>query len=162
MLEQELASAIRFILESAGNPSPYYHSVPQDFLVPAVYFPPPEIASEGDTLSTYALEYSWFVKFFHENTQSAHALGIAVLTALQGKKNVIPLIDTGGVLTGRGFRTRDPTLRPLENAAQLTLIWRSPRPYDVDETQKMMTYEANLFLKGAFDGAVLSINEMED
>ena len=68
MLEQEIASAIKFILESAGRPTPYYHNVPQGFLVPAVYFPPPEIISAGDTLLTYSLEYSWYVKFFHRTT----------------------------------------------------------------------------------------------
>lgn len=161
MLEQEIASAIRFIIDSTGNPTPYYHNIPQDFLVPAVYFPPPEIVSAGDTLRTYSLEYSWYVKFFHKNTQGAEALAFAALTALQARKNVVPLIDEQGELTGRGFRMLDPELRPLENAAQLTLMWRSPRPYNEDPAQKMMVYDLNMTAKSAYESAVSQISETE-
>lgn len=161
MLEQEIASAIRFIIDSAGGPTPYYHNVPQGFLVPSVYFPPPEIVSAGDTLLTYSLEYSWYVKFFHKDTQSAEALAFAALTALQGRKNVVPLIDENGELTGRGFRMMDPVLRPLENAAQLTLMWKSPRPYDAESSQKMMTYDLNMTAKSAYDSAVSQLTETE-
>ena len=123
MLEQEIASAIRFILDSTNEPTPYYHSIPEGFLVPAVYFPPPEIASGGDTLLTYSLEYSWYVKFFNKDTQSAEALAFTALVALKRRRNVVPLIDETGALAGRGFRMRDPSLKPLENAAQLNLVW---------------------------------------
>ena len=38
MLEKEVASIIKFILDSAGNPVPYYHNMPENFVVPSVYF----------------------------------------------------------------------------------------------------------------------------
>lgn len=161
MLEREIASAIKFLLTSAGDPSPYYYEVPQDFLVPAAYFPSPELVSKGDTLLTYALDYTWYVKFFSKDTQSAYALGLAALTALQRKKNVVPLIDDDGQPTGRGFRMKDPSLKPLDCAAQLTLTWSSPRPYDAEEYSRMMSYDANLYTKSAYEGAVSQINEME-
>jgi len=124
-----------------------------------VYFPQPEIDSNGYTLNTYSLTYSWFIKFFHKDTQSAQALGLAALKALQQMKNVIPLIDETGVYTGRGFRLKDPTLRPLDCAAQLTLSWESPRPYYEPEYEKMMVYDLNTFSKSAFEGAVSQISE---
>lgn len=161
MLEQEIASTMKFILDNTGSPTPYYRSVPQGFLVPAVYFPPPEIISAGDTLLTYSLEYSWYVKFFHRNTQKAQALAFAALTALQSRKNVVPLIDEKGRQTGRGFRMLDPLLKPLDNAAQLTLMWKSPRPYNADPSQKMMVYDLTMTAKDAFEGAVSQITEME-
>lgn len=161
MLEQEIASAIKFILESAGGATPYYYSVPQGFLVPAVYFPPPEIISAGDTLLTYSLTYSWYVKFFHKDTQKAQTLALATLTALQSRKNIVPLIDENGKATGRGFRMMDPLLKPLENAVQLTLMWKSPRPYNAGSSQKMMVYDLNMTAKNAFDSAVSQITEME-
>lgn len=154
MLEQEIASAIKFILDSAGAPTPYYHSVPQDFLVPAVYFPAPEIISAGDTLLSYSLEYSWYVKFFHKNTEEAYAMAVKVLTALQSRKNVIPLVDDKGKLTGRGFRVSDPSLKNFDNAAQLTIIWKSPKPYQKTSNTALDTADA-------FENAVLQINETE-
>ena len=158
MLEQEIASAMKFIIGNSGNPAPYYYEVPQDFVVPAVYFPQPEIESRGDTLATYALEYTWFVKFFHKDTQSAFALGFDVLTALKYFKNIIPRIDETGKLTGRSFRMRDPALKPIDSGAvQLTLMWDSARPYFEQKSQKMMKFKAFMYIKSAFDGAVTQL-----
>lgn len=141
MLEREIASATQFILESAGNPEPYDANVPQDFIVPAVYFPVPEIVSGGDTLNTYMLSYSWYIKFFHKDTQSAYESALAVLTALQSMKNLIPLIDENGKHMGRKFRTGDPSLKIIDTGAvQLTLKWDSRRPYYREAVQKMMKF----------------------
>ena len=148
MLEQEIASAIKFILENSGNPNPYYYSVPQDFLVPAAYFPQPEIISGGDTLLSYALTYTWFVKFFHKDTPSAFELGRAVLEALQRKKNLIPLIKDESEYIGHGFRMKDPSLRTVaDGAVQLTLTWDSPRPYDAENGQKIAAFGWNIHAK---------------
>jgi len=159
-LEQEIASTIKYTLIQAGNPSPYYDETPKDFLVPAAYFPPPEISSRGDTLLTYAISYVWFIKFFHSDTPSAYALGLSVLTALQSGRNVIPLINVDGNYTGRGFRLKDPSLKRIDGAsgaAQLTLSWDSPRPYHDEPTQKMMVYDLNIYSRAAFEAATRQI-----
>lgn len=160
MLEQEIASLIKHVLLNAGNPSPYYDEVPEGFIVPAAYFPPPEIESEGDTLSTYALNYTWFIKFFHSDTPSAFALGLSVLTALQSAKNVVPLIAPDGSYTGRGFRLKDPKLKRLDSTAgvaQLTLSWDSPRPYNDTPATKMQSFDLNMYSRDAYDEAVRQI-----
>jgi len=159
MLEQEIASAIKFILDSADNPAPYYYEVSQDFIVPAVYFPQPEIDSRGDTLLTYALEYSWFIKFFHKDAQSAQALAFAALTAIQFQRNRIPLIDEDGKLTGRSFLVKDPLLKSISDAAQLTLMWDSARPYYNKEYPVVQMFNASLYTKSAFDKAVSQIDD---
>lgn len=161
-LEQEIASLIKYVLEKAGKPSPYYDEVPQDFLVPAAYFPPPEIESRGDTLSTYALGYAWFIKLFHTDTPSAYALGLSVITALQGGRNTVPLINPCGNKTGRGFRLKDPALKKIDGApgaVQLTLMWDSPRPYDDAPSQKMMTYDLTMYSRDAYETAIRQIGE---
>lgn len=160
MLEQEIASLMKYVLLHGGNPLPYYDEVSEDFLVPAAYFPPPEVDSKGDTLLTYALGYTWPVKFFHADTPSAYALGLSVLTALQGGKNVVPLIDESGAYTGRGFRLKDPSLKRIDGAAgavQLTLSWDSPRPYRGRGAQKMMAYDLNMYSRDAYEAAVRRI-----
>ena len=162
MLEQEIASAIKFILKNTENPAPYYYSVPQDFMVPAAYFPSPEVVSGGDTLTTYALDYSWFIKFFHKDTESAYELAHKALTTIKRMRCTIPLIDEAGESTGRSFRLSDPTLKPLDHAAQLTIRWASRRPYYAVEAQKTKSFEINLHTKRAYTGAVSQISEMED
>jgi len=159
-LEQEIASLIRYSLEKSGNPAPYYDEVPRDFFVPAAYFPQPEITSRGDTLLTYALEYIWFIKFFHKSTPDAYALGLSVLAALQENKNVVPLINSDGEYTGRGFRLKDPSLKRIDGAtgaAQLTLSWDSPRPYNDASSQKMMVYDLNMYSRAAYEAATRQI-----
>jgi len=148
MPEQELASIMRFIIENTDNPHPYYHSIPQDFRVPAVYFPPPEIESAGDTLSTYTFEYTLFVKFFHKDVHLAYKMGLDAITAIQRKKNLVPLIaETGETVPDRWFRLRDPSLRAIDNGAQLTLMWRSSRSYDSDDAEKTAVFDFNIFLR---------------
>ena len=135
--------------------------MPQDFVVPAVYFPVPDIFSGGDTLRSYNLNYNWHIKFFHRDTQSAHELAFAALTELQGRKNLVPLIDEAGELTGRGFRTHDPEIKKIDDGAvQLTVVWDSPRPYYREPTQKMMRFYVN-YVKKQYDKAIIQINKKE-
>lgn len=93
MLEQELASIMKYTLDRAGNPSPYYYEVPQHFTVPAVYFPTPEITTGGETFATYNMEYAWYIKFFHKSSQEAYALALAVLTAIKETVTLFPSLQ---------------------------------------------------------------------
>ena len=158
MLDREIASAMRFLIDATNSPNPYYYNIPESFLTPAIFFPQPEITTRGDTLRTYALEFSWFVKFFDKDTQSAHLLAFAALTALQYKMCVVPLIDEAGGLTGRGFRMNDPAIRVVDaGAVQLTLRWDSARPYFEEPVEKMMVYHTNKWVKSAYERAVNQI-----
>lgn len=142
MLEQEIASIIKYVLDRAGNPAPYYYEVPQHFLSPAVYFPTPEVTTCGETFSTYGMDYAWYIKIFHKSSHQAYSLGMRVLQAIKGNRNLIPLISENGEETGGGVRLNDPKLKTLDNGvAQLTLEWRSRRPYEKEEAVKMQTYE---------------------
>lgn len=142
MLEQELASIMKYTLDRAENPSPYYWEVPRHFNVPAVYFPTPEITTGGETFLTYSMDYAWYIKFFHKSSNEAYALGLSVLTAIKGNRNLIPLITETGERAEGNIRLDDPALKVLDNgAAQLTLNWRSRRPYDSEQAVKMQHYE---------------------
>lgn len=142
MLEQELASIIKFVLDAADNPAPYYHNIPEDFIVPAAYFPTPEIRTGGDTLLTYRMEYDWNIHFFHATTEDAHALALKALTAIKVSRNLIPLIDMNGNLTGDGIRINDPELRKLDRGAvRLAIHFVSRRPYYAKESVKAQSFE---------------------
>ena len=158
MLEQELASAIKFILEQSGNPAPYYRNVPQDFIVPAAYFPVPEIEAKPFSLHAYALTYIWFVKFFNKDTRSAYGMGNQVLTAITARRNIIPLIDADGVKTGRLLRLKDPKLRDVDDGVvQLAIEWDSRRPYHTEKSEKMAELELSVLAESALDGAVSTL-----
>lgn len=157
MLEQEIASIMRFVLDNAAGAAPYYDRLPEGFMVPSIYFPAPEIETRGETFATYALDYAWYIKVFHVNARPAHELALSVLTAIKAARNFIPLIDSTGKQTGKGFRLKDPELKNLDgkpSAVQLALYWSSPRPYNDPAAQKMMVYDLDMHNKSAFDEAV--------
>ena len=158
MLDQELASAMRFLIKNSGNPKPHYFRIPEGFKLPAVYFPEPQLDTDGFTLDEYALDFTWPVKFFADTDRAAHAMGFQALTELKRKNNLILLIDEDGNTLERGFRTREPVLRLIDDGvAQLMLRWTSPRPYFRPEAEKMMVYHLRLFVKDAFNRGVEQI-----
>lgn len=148
LLEQEIASIMAFALHYADNPSPYYWNVPEKFCYPAMYFPQPEITTGGETMRTYAMRYSWYINIFSDTTEKAWALAWKVLTALKQQRNLVPLLNEDGSKSNSGLRLNDPSAKVIDNGvAQLTLTWTSRRPYDCEEVQKMMVWEAESYLK---------------
>lgn len=143
-LEQEVASIMMFALKAGGNPSPYYYDVPEQFKFPAMYFPQPEIITRGETFRTYASEYAWYINIMAETTEAAQEIGLEVLTQLKRARNLVPIVDEAGNLTGRKLRLKDPSLRKVDTGVvQLTLEWTSRRPYDLAEAMLVMRFYLN-------------------
>ena len=146
-LEQEVASAARFIISALGNVKPYYWEVPASFAVPSVFFPSPEIETAGDTLDTYEMAYTWHVKLFHKTDGEAQNLAQTALVAIKRARNCLPLYNVDGSAVGYCFRVLDPSIKQVDRGAwQLELRWHSPRPYDVDE--KTLARELDFNING--------------
>ena len=149
MLEQETASIIKFVTETAENPYPYYWNVPQNFMIPAVYFPTPEMLTGGETFLTYYIDFHWYIQFFHKTAQEAYALGQKVITGVKKQRNLIPLLaQDGSMIKDSWIRIDDPSLEVIENGtAQLTISWRSRRPYQQNETPKTQHFYLDIIPK---------------
>ncbi len=149
--EQEIASIMKFVLDRAGKPAPYYWEVPAHFAVPSVYFPMPEIDTGGETFLTYNMDYTWYIKIFHRTKEGAYFIGLAVTTAIKAARNLVPLIATdGSEIKGSWVRLDDPKLKILaDGVAQITLNWRSRRPYNdtAAGVQRSQTFNVNVFMK---------------
>lgn len=144
MLEKEVASIIKFILDSAGNPVPYYHNMPKNFVVPSVYFPSPEITFEPDTFSTYGADYNIFVNFFHSSTELAYELALPVFHSINAARKLIPVIDINGKTTGQYIRIQDVQLKKSDECAyQMQVGWVSRRPYNCEEAQLIQNFYLN-------------------
>lgn len=145
MIDQELASIIRFILAAIPGAAPHYFDTPKDFAVPAVYFPAPTFTSGGDTFLTYAFNYTWNIEIFHTTTEDAIALASRAADAIMSNRRLIPLVDEAGALTGKGLRLHDPRVgKSGMLVASLTLGWTSRRPYHAEDVPKMMSYILNI------------------
>ena len=127
-LEQEVASAARFIISALGNVKPYYWEVPASFAVPSVFFPSPEIETAGDTLDTYEMAFTWHVKLFHKTDGEAQNLAQTALVAIKRARNCLPLYNVDGSAVGYCFRVLDPSIKQVERGAwQMELRWDSSR-----------------------------------
>lgn len=150
MLEQEVASIIKFTLDKAGNPAPYYDEVKKDFIIPSCFFPAPEIKTDGDTLSSFNMQYRWYIKFFHVTTAEAYQLALAVLIALKKARNLVPIIGTDGEETGEFLRLSDPEIKKLDDGVyQLILEWDSRRPYEDPVATLMQDFHITGWLNGS-------------
>lgn len=151
VLEQEFASIIKYVIDKAGNPSPYYWDIPQNFTVPAAYFPPPEIDTGGETFLTYYTDYAWYIKFFHKTAQAAYSIGYDVAQSLRTDRNLIPLIgENGKEISDSWVRVNDPRLKLLDDgAAQLTITWRNRKPYSnvLDAPERAQAINVDVFVR---------------
>lgn len=137
-LEQEVASVIAMAQRVAGDIGYYYWNLPESFRYPALFFPQPEITTNGDTFHSYASEYAWYIKVFAQTTERAHAIALSILTALKRARNYVPLIDEEGKLTGEKLRLKDPSLKGVDaGVEQITIEWTSRRPYDEPQPPKV-------------------------
>ena len=150
-LEQEIASIMKYVIDRAGKPAPYYWEVPAHFAVPSAYFPMPEIDTGGETFLTYYMDYAWYIKIFHRTKEGAYALGLAVVTAIRAARNLVPLIaEDGSEVEESWVRLNDPKLKILDDgAAQLTITWRSRRPYNdtAAGAQRSQSFYVDVFMK---------------
>ena len=136
-LEQEIASIMKYVIDWAGKPAPYYWEVPAHFAVPSAYFPMPEIDTGGETFLTYYMDYAWYIKIFHRTKEGAYALGLAVA-------------EDGSEVEESWVRLNDPKLKILDDgAAQLTITWRSRRPYNdtAAGAQRSQSFYVDVFMK---------------
>lgn len=151
VLEQEMASIMKYVIDRAGKPAPYYWEVPAHFVVPSAYFPMPEIDTGGETFLTYYMDYAWYIKLFHRKKEEAYQLGHAVLTAIRAARNLIPMIaEDGSEIEESWVRVNDPKLKMLDDgAAQLTINWRSRKPYNDTAVgaQRSQTFYVDVFMK---------------
>ncbi len=150
MLEQEMASIIKFVLDESNNPAPYYWKVPESFTIPSVFFPPPEIVTGADTLSTYSMDYAWNIVMFGRSDQAAYEMGAMVNERIRFYHNLIPLIDTEGErIDGRFVRVDDPSTKLLDSGAmQLVVTWTSHRKLYRPQVELMQEHYEDYTLKG--------------
>lgn len=151
MIEQDMASIINFVLGATDHPTPYYWDIPETFQVPAMYFPRPEVDSGPETMDTYYMDQTMYIKIIASTTEDAMDLGRAAIRAIRKRRNLIPLIkEKDGAAKelveeyqrSRNYvRVNDPECkRADECTCQLTVSWRTREPYDHIDIQKMMKF----------------------
>lgn len=114
-LEQCLGSAVRYIQDNAdGEPALYFDDLPEDFSVPALYFPVPTSRAKKATFDTY-LNTIYFEAWFIASTDwLAQGAAATVRDCLMLDDCCISIINKDGTLAGKAYRTSEPETVPLD------------------------------------------------
>lgn len=138
MFQDEISSIARFCYDR--NPVKlYFDRIPQNMVIPCMYFPEPVVVSSSDSLYTYLNVYQLFIKIFTVKTQEAHRQAHGIAEAFRVARGIIPIIKPDGSLSGNYMQINlDVETKPLdEGVAQLSLKWKSRYWYDREEYPKM-------------------------
>lgn len=130
MLEYEIAAIYYFIADTISA-TPYFEEVPEDLLIPCVFYPTPEQTGGTFSLSKYSTDFVMYIKFMAQDTFSAYSMANTVMQKLMKGKRKIPIIDLSGAKTGKSFQVNNPIVRKVDNGVyQMEVSWKRYTPYD--------------------------------
>ncbi len=148
MFEQVIASIIKFVLDNSDEVTPYYYRVPENFIVPAVYFPVPFVDTRSGTYSSYIKNYNFNILFFDSSSNLAYCKATKVLELLNSNRNKVPIVDKDGQNTGKTVRINEMSITNGDNeVVLLKLNFDMHLPYKEDTETKVQEFFINAFYK---------------
>lgn len=116
----------------------YELEVPENFEIPAMYFPPPQTFDGNDTNQTYLKTYNLSVKLFHHDSKQAHSKAEFIADAINSNRNVIPLLNEEGAKTGDYMRISRVETRVADSGvATINLTWDSRYYYEKEKAKSL-------------------------
>ena len=132
MLEYEIA-AIYYFIASVVSVHPYFEEVPEDLLVPCVFYPTPEQDTQAHSVSTYITNFTMYIKFMDISSMKAYAMAGLVLQAMTERRNKIPLVDENGKQTGKHFQLNMPEISKVDAGVyEMKVSWKRYTRYAED------------------------------
>ena len=95
-IEQELASIVRFIEANLSGLDKIFERIPEDFHVPSVFFPMPELTAKKMTMQTMRTTMTWYIKFFASSDVEAYTLASTIESLILYRNCHIPLYAEDG------------------------------------------------------------------
>ncbi|MDP5273546.1 hypothetical protein [Chengkuizengella axinellae] len=100
MRELELNSIIKFCYELLPEMNFYTKSVPQDFKVPSIYFPPAGAKMKPFSQATFALENVLSMIIFDKSRQKAFFSADKIMYSIIEGNNKIPIVTEENIESG--------------------------------------------------------------
>lgn len=147
-LTVEIGSIVKFFMDN-GSFNPYYEEIPEGFKRPALYFPPLEVTSGGDTLETYKNNYSFFIKIFDEKSGVSYDKAMNIVEKIKAKRFKIPLFDSNLTsYNSKYLRFNNIEVRKLDQGVtQIYLSWYSSYLYDKIQVEKIQKFFTDVKMK---------------
>ncbi len=111
-----LASAVRYIQNHAGiDAAPYFDELPENFVVPSMYFPVPRTESRKATLSSWRTDITMECWFAASTEWEAFGYADYVRDCILADGCAIDIMNRDGTLSGSKVRVSEPNVRKQEN-----------------------------------------------
>lgn len=138
MLEQFFASAVRYIQNHSGiDAAPYFDDIPENYIVPSLYFPVPRTSSKKVTFQTYLTTIYMETQFMASTDWLAQGVASNVRDCLILDDCCISIMNKDGTLTGGAFRISElDTRRVSDGIVQLTFQIRNYFSKEKDPANK--------------------------
>lgn len=115
-LEQDLASAIRFIQDNAAEGTEYYFGeIPENYKVPSIYFQTPYTFGSKATLRSYKTKVTLNVWFMAGTTWDAQKNASDMMGNIMLSDCIFPIVDLDGNKLKAGLRISDLETKRIEN-----------------------------------------------
>lgn len=111
----------------------YEKEVPENFVVPSLYFPTPFTFDGNDTNTTFMKSYSLAIKLFHTSPQLAFVEAERIADTIRRKRMHIPMVNKDGSPTNDVIRIRRIEERITDGVVSIVVTWDSRYHYDRDD-----------------------------
>lgn len=109
MLEQCLASMVRYIQNHSGiEAAPYFDDIPENYIVPSLYFPVPRTSSKKVTFQTYLTKVYMETQFMASTDWLAQREAENVRDDLILDNCCVDIMNKDGTLAGWACRISEP------------------------------------------------------
>lgn len=146
-MNQYIASLANTCLSLASaNLEFYAESVPENFRIPALYFPPSEVDSSESALNSFSTRRTIYAKVFASDRNGALEIAEGIQQGIMLYRCHIPLYDVDGKATGTHFKVEPPDARIIdEGMAQITLSYTLISAFPEEEIPKAKSIDINKY-----------------
>ena len=122
----------------------YFDEIPQDFIVPCIYFPPPEVVGGAYSSSAYKSTFTMFAKVFSKTSLEASKYVSEILQSISKLKNKVALVDESGNKTGVYLRLENLKSNKVDDGVyQIEFTWKRYTSFMVDEITRARDFYFN-------------------
>lgn len=153
MLDPEIGSIIK-CFNDVNKVKVYIDTVPQDFIIPSMYFPKPLTDGGVDSFSSYTNDYQMFVKIFEKDSIKAYEKAESIMEYIKKARYIIPIYNPDGTKSNNFLRIDRLNSRELESGVrqsgvrQIEVRWRSRRRFVNESVDKINKVNLRMKLGG--------------
>ena len=120
IFEQVLASAVKYVQENCKEElNFYFDEIPENFLVPALYFPVPQVISKKVTLASYASTLFLEVWFLAKEEWKAYSYARNVQESILQAECMLPIVKKDGTKEDWSLRVTEPEVQKIDQRTGL-------------------------------------------